>query len=139
MKMFFAFLLGIFSTVGFTSFLLPVALAQSAIGGNQIQPPTQKSPTLTITEIKNKYPELDGLDDNQVVDAVHQAFYADLPRAQIAEYFGIKPTVKSVIKKLGIWDQWRYNSCQENAAKAPTPVGVTTGLHLCRERFEQQR
>lgn len=46
---------------------------------------------VNVAEIKKQYPELDALDDNQVVDALHQAFYADLPREQVAEALGVKP------------------------------------------------
>jgi hypothetical protein len=38
---------------------------------------------------------------------------------------------------LGPIDQWRYESCQKEAAQAPTQFGVTTGLRLCREKFGQ--
>jgi hypothetical protein len=39
--------------------------------------------------------------------------------------------------KLGPIDKWRYESCQKEAAQAPTQFGVTTGLRLCREKFGQ--
>lgn len=45
---------------------------------------------VNVAEIKKQYPALDALDDNQVVDALHQAFYADLPREQVAEALGVK-------------------------------------------------
>ncbi len=45
----------------------------------------------TIADIKKQYPDLGGLDDDQVVDALHQAFYADLPREQVASSLGVKP------------------------------------------------
>lgn len=41
-------------------------------------------------------------------------------------------------KKLGPVDQWRYESCQQDAAKAPTESGVRVGMRLCREKFGQQ-
>jgi N12 class adenine-specific DNA methylase len=37
-------------------------------------------------------PELAGLDDDQIVDALHQAYYPDLPRDEVAKSLGIKPT-----------------------------------------------
>lgn len=46
---------------------------------------------LSIADIKAKYPDLGGLDDDQVVDAVHEAFYQDLPREQVAASLGVKP------------------------------------------------
>ena len=48
----------------------------------------------TIADLRQKYPDLAGLDDDQAVDAVHQAFYADLPREQVAESLGVKPPPK---------------------------------------------
>ena len=39
--------------------------------------------------------------------------------------------------KLGPIDAWRYRRCQENAAQAPTAVGVHTSMRLCREQFDQ--
>ncbi len=40
-------------------------------------------------------------------------------------------------KKLGPFDRWRYESCQKEAAQAPTPQGVGVGLRICREKFGQ--
>jgi N12 class adenine-specific DNA methylase len=45
----------------------------------------------SVAELKAKYPDLGGLDDEQVVDAVHEAFYQDLPREQVAASLGVKP------------------------------------------------
>ncbi len=39
--------------------------------------------------------------------------------------------------KLGPIDQWRYDYCRSDAAKAPTPQGVIAGMQVCREKFEQ--
>ena len=39
--------------------------------------------------------------------------------------------------KLGPVDAWRYRRCQEQAAQAPTVVGVREGMRLCREQFDQ--
>lgn len=43
-----------------------------------------------LDELRKQYPDLQGLDDDQTVDAVHQAFYSDLPRADVAAKLGIK-------------------------------------------------
>jgi len=45
----------------------------------------------TIADVRKQYPDLDGLDDGQVVDALHQAFYPDLSRDDIAAKLGVKP------------------------------------------------
>ena len=61
-----------------------------ATTGEQL-PVAASGAVVNVAEIKKQYPELDALDDNQVVDALHQAFYADLPREQVAEALGVKP------------------------------------------------
>lgn len=38
---------------------------------------------------------------------------------------------------LGAVDAWRFRKCQEEAAQAPTAVGVHHGMRLCREKFDQ--
>lgn len=45
----------------------------------------------SIATLKEQYPDLSDLDDNQVIDAVHEAYYPDLPRADVAKAFGVKP------------------------------------------------
>lgn len=40
-------------------------------------------------------------------------------------------------RELGPIDRWRFESCQSDAAKAPTELGVKAGLRVCREKFGQ--
>jgi hypothetical protein len=40
-------------------------------------------------------------------------------------------------RELGPIDKWRFESCQTDAAKAPTSQGVHAGLRVCREKFGQ--
>ena len=40
-------------------------------------------------------------------------------------------------KPLGSIDRWRYQSCRQDAAKAPTAQGVALGLRICAEKFKQ--
>lgn len=40
-------------------------------------------------------------------------------------------------RELNMIDRWRFESCQRDAAKAPTPQGVNIGMRLCREKFGQ--
>lgn len=40
-------------------------------------------------------------------------------------------------KALGWLDKHRYESCQQDAANAPTSQGVTVSLRICREKFGQ--
>jgi len=44
----------------------------------------------TIQEVKQQYPFLSDLDDNQVVDVMHQEYYSDLPRSDVANALGVK-------------------------------------------------
>ena len=39
--------------------------------------------------------------------------------------------------ELGPIDKWRYQSCQQDAATAPTSQGVVVKLRICREKFGQ--
>lgn len=39
--------------------------------------------------------------------------------------------------QLNTIQRWRYDSCRQEALKAPTTVGVNKGLRLCDEKFEQ--
>lgn len=39
--------------------------------------------------------------------------------------------------ELGPIDKWRYESCQQDAATAPTPQGVVVKMRICREKFGQ--
>lgn len=40
-------------------------------------------------------------------------------------------------RELGAIDRWRFESCQQDASKAPTQLGVVNGLRVCREKFGQ--
>lgn len=86
----------------------------------------EKAPT-TICGIKNtKTGKIDNPCKNETFDW-----------AALDAHFGTPPPPKQSAK-LGPIDRWRYNSCIEDAAKAPTEAGVRVGLKLCRERFDQQ-
>lgn len=48
------------------------------------------------------------------------------------------PQASSAPKRaLGPIDTWRFESCQTDAAKAPTSQGVAQGMRVCREKFGQ--
>ena len=38
---------------------------------------------------------------------------------------------------LGPIDKWRYESCQQDAATAPTQSGVNIKMRVCRQKFDQ--
>ena len=44
----------------------------------------------SLADIRSQYPELQGLDDNQAIDAIQQAFYPEVPREKIAQHLGYK-------------------------------------------------
>lgn len=44
-----------------------------------------------LADLRAEFPELAGLDDEAAVDALHQAFYADLDRGALADALGVKP------------------------------------------------
>ena len=67
-----------------------LGFATFSVAGVGLVIPAAQAERRAIAEIKMKYPELDGLDDNQVVDVLHQAFYADLPRGEVAAVLGVK-------------------------------------------------
>lgn len=56
----------------------------------------------TVAEIRQQYPTLGGLDDEQVVDAVHSAFYRDRPRDEVAATLGIKPAAAAPAAPAGV-------------------------------------
>ena len=93
---------------------------------------------MTLEEARKRLPILAGLDDESFVDVVHQKYYADMDKAEFSKWVGYKAPVAPAPKpKLSAFDQWRYESCQKDAAQAPTVLGVNTGLRLCREKFDQ--
>ena len=50
----------------------------------------------------------------------------------------IPPEVKETAKeKLGFIEKWRYESCQQDAATAPTQAGINIKMRVCREKFGQ--
>ncbi len=51
----------------------------------------------SVDDAKLLYPFLKGLDDDQVVDALHRAFYSDLPREQIASALGVRTTTPKIL------------------------------------------
>ena len=55
-----------------------------------------------------------------------------------ARFYGNTPTLPPPPKpELGPIDKWRYDSCQQDAATAPTSQGVVVKLRICRDKFGQ--
>ena len=93
---------------------------------------------MTLEEARKRLPILASLDDESFVDVVHKKYYADMDKAAFAKFIGYQlPEPPAPKPKLGPIDQWRYESCQTDAAKAPTSQGVFQGMRVCREKFGQ--
>lgn len=94
------------------TFLMTVALVPVAIG--QAKPP--RSP------LENENPDYShgGLNETVIDKYIQEAALVTLKK-----------------KELGPIDSWRYESCQKEAAKAPTELGVRVGTRICREKFGQ--
>jgi len=94
-------------------------------------------PATSMAEIRKRVPELTGLDDERALDVIHQVYYSDIDKADLAKRFGVTIKPPFVPKSLGPIDSWRYESCQQDASKAPTQYGVNVALGLCRKKFGQ--
>lgn len=95
------------------------------------------TPNAYIENARKIYPELIGLDDQQAFNVIHQVYYPEWDKEELAKKIGLELVAKKTVSKLGPIDQWRYESCQHDAATAPTQYGVNFGLRLCREKFRQ--
>jgi hypothetical protein len=95
----------------------------------------------TMAEVRAKIPELHGLDDSSAIRVLRQTYYPEMTVEQISALVCVRgsaePDRQPAIKKLGWLDQRRYESCQQDAAKAPTAQGVAVGVRICREKFGQ--
>lgn len=64
-----------------------------------------------------------------------------VPPSQTIDYNALMNNLNSLPeppkRELGPIDRWRFESCQSDAAKAPTELGVKAGLRVCREKFGQ--
>lgn len=79
-------------------------------------------------------PELAGLDDETAVRVLQKNYYPAMSVQELAVHLGV--TLHEP-KRLGPIDRWRFESCMDDAAKAPTPAGVRLAAHNCRRRFDQ--
>ena len=92
---------------------------------------------MTMQEARKRLPLLAGLPDDSFVDVVHRLYYPYMDKAELAASIGYTLPPPMVPKTLGPLDRWRYESCQTDASKAPTPQGVNQGLRVCRDKFGQ--
>lgn len=91
---------------------------------------------LTLAEAKTKL-RLQTLSDSAAFKVIHSTYYADMSREDLAARlcYTLPPQFKPA--ELGMVDKWRYESCLNDAAKAPTERGVSVGINLCHRRFKQ--
>jgi hypothetical protein len=90
-----------------------------------------------LAEARQKLPELAGLSDESALNVIHRVYYPQMDKGQLASNLCIQWPSEKAKPKLGPIDQWRYESCQTDAAKAPTSQGVFQGMRVCREKFGQ--
>lgn len=117
-------------------FVKPLALALFAI----VFLPglsTAKECRTTVDEARIQLPQFDHLDDESFVNVVHRRYYSDIPIERFREMLCYTPESPWKPRELNMVDRWRYDSCQSDASKAPTPQGVNIGMRLCREKFGQ--
>lgn len=99
------------------------------------QPSEQGAVRMDLNEARKRIPELAGLSDESALDVIHRVYYPDMDKAVLAERLGYKTPTSPAPERLGWLDQRRYESCQQDAAKAPTAQGVVVGLRICREKL----
>ncbi len=93
---------------------------------------------MTLDDARKKIPELAGLSDDVALNVIHKVYYPHMDKADLAARLGVTQSDSKAPKpKLGPIDLWRFESCQKEAAQAPTVLGVNTGLRICREKFGQ--
>ncbi|MCU0924722.1 MAG: hypothetical protein MUF44_01425 [Hydrogenophaga sp.] len=99
------------------------------------QPSELGAAKMDLNEARKRIPELAGLSDESALDVIHRVYYPDMDKAVLAERLGYKAPPSPAPERLGWLDQRLYESCQQDAAKAPTAQGVVVGLRICREKF----
>lgn len=62
---------------------------------------------------------------------------ADLQFEGVRFYDKAPTPPQSPKPELGPIDKWRYESCQQDAATAPTSQGVIIKMRVCRDKFGQ--
>ena len=86
---------------------------------------------------REKIPQLNGLSDASAVKVIQQAYYPGMSVEKVASKLGVFMPPPFIPINLGPIDQWRYESCQQDAATAATSQGVTVKLRICRDKFGQ--
>jgi hypothetical protein len=92
---------------------------------------------MNLQDARKKLPELAGLSDESALNVIHQVYYPTMDKADLSKRLDVEINKEPAKPKLGPIDQWRYDSCRSDAAKAPTAQGVFAGMQVCREKFGQ--
>ncbi|MGC3944590.1 MAG: PLxRFG domain-containing protein [Chryseolinea sp.] len=83
-----------------------------------------------LTALRKSIPELDGLDDDQAVDVIHQVYYPDMERSAIAARLGVKPPPEPEKKRT--WGEAAGDVAKSVAAGVNSalvkPIGELAGL-----------
>lgn len=91
----------------------------------------------SMAAARAQFPTLAGLPDDSLVRVLQEVHYPSATPDQVAAALCVKLQPPHQARELGAIDRWRYNSCQKDAAQAPTSQGVVIGVRLCREKFDQ--
>jgi hypothetical protein len=97
----------------------------------------QVNSEMNMREARKRIPELAGLSDESALNVIHQVYYPNMDKQELAKRLGVQLAIKTQSSELGFIDRWRYESCQKEAVSAPTPQGVNIGIRLCKEKFAQ--
>jgi hypothetical protein len=93
---------------------------------------------VSLETFRAKIPQLYGLDDESAVKVIQSYYYPEIPVERIASRLGVVMSPPPPPKQeLGMIDKWRYQSCQQDAATAPTQSGINIKMRVCREKFGQ--
>jgi hypothetical protein len=114
-----------------------LACAALAAWGQATPLPPCKPGQTNMAEARKRLPILASLDDESFIKLAHEKYYSELPIEKFASYLCVEWPIPDKRQKLGVIDRWRYESCQTDAAKAPTSQGVFQGMRVCREKFGQ--
>src|SRR5579864_1001954 len=77
----------------FDRFDAPSSSAQATNPFDRFDAPASSAPQriTSIADIRAQYPQYNDMSDQQLGDALHQKFYADMPRDQFNQKIGLAP------------------------------------------------
>lgn len=75
--------------------------------------------------------------NRSALNVIHLVTWFLLSGAAFSQVSASSSEAQKPPKELGFIDKWRYESCLQEAAKAPTERGVFLGMKICRDKFGQ--